>query len=108
MWSLSSCLSSSLRGEEDGVQSEFVMYCELGLSGKFGLVEEGGIKSEPSAFFGRPILMAEINVKSKYCKFLKFQTLSNEILVIRAGILKMSIRIANREEPDQTASSEAV
>ena len=33
---------------------------------------------------------------------------SNKILVIRAGIHKMIVRIANREDPDQTASSEAV
>ena len=33
---------------------------------------------------------------------------SNKMLVIRAGIHKMLVRIANREEPDQTASSEAV
>ena len=32
---------------------------------------------------------------------------SNEILVIRDGIHKM-VRIANREDPDQTASSKAV
>ena len=108
MWLLSSCLSSGLRGEEDGVQSEFVMYCELGLSGKFGLVEEGGIKSEPSAFFGRPILMAEINVKCKYSKCSKIQTLSIKMLVIRARLLKMPVRIGNREDPDQTASFEAV
>ena len=30
------------------------------------------------------------------------------MLVIRAGIHKMLVRIANREDPDQTASSEAV
>ena len=30
------------------------------------------------------------------------------MLVIRAGIHKMHVRIANREDPDQTASSEAV
>ena len=30
-----------------------------------------------------------------------------EILVIRTGIHKMLVRIANREDPDQTASSEA-
>ena len=39
---------------------------------------------------------------------LKFQTLSNKMLAIRAGIHKMLVRIANREDPDQTASSEAV
>ena len=33
---------------------------------------------------------------------------STELLVIRAGIHKMLVRIANREDPDQTASSEAV
>ena len=32
----------------------------------------------------------------------------NRMLVIRAGIHKMPVRIANREDPDQTASSEAV
>ena len=33
---------------------------------------------------------------------------SNKMLVFRAGIHKMLVRIANREDPDQTASSEAV
>ena len=32
----------------------------------------------------------------------------NKILVIRAGIHKMLVRITNREDPYQTASSEAV
>ena len=32
--------------------------------------------------------------------------ITNEMLVIRAGINKMLVRIANREDPDQTASSE--
>ena len=40
---------------------------------------------------------------------LKFQTLfsfraQNKILVIRAGILKILVRKANSEDPDQTAS----
>ena len=43
---------------------------------------------------------------------LKFQTLlflfSNKMLVIRAGIYKFLVRISNREDLDQTASSEAV
>ena len=30
------------------------------------------------------------------------------MLYIKAGINKMLVRIANREDPDQTASSEAV
>ena len=42
----------------------------------------------------------------------KFRTLfslfSNKILVFKAGIHKVLVRIANREHPDQTASSEAV
>ena len=33
---------------------------------------------------------------------------SNKIYVIRAGIHKMLFRVANREDPDQTASSGAV
>ena len=33
---------------------------------------------------------------------------TNKMLVFRAGIHKILVRIANREDPDQTASSEAV
>ena len=33
---------------------------------------------------------------------------SNTMLIFRAGIHKVLVRIANREDPDQTASSEAV
>ena len=33
---------------------------------------------------------------------------SYKILVIRAGIHKMIVRVANREDPDQTASEEEV
>ena len=33
---------------------------------------------------------------------------SNQMLVIRAGIHKTVVRIANREDPDQTASREAI
>ena len=32
----------------------------------------------------------------------------NEMMIIRVGIHKMLVRRANREDPDQTASSEAV
>ena len=43
---------------------------------------------------------------------LKFRALlllfSNKMLVFMAGIHKMLDRLANREDPDQTASSEAV
>ena len=45
-----------------------------------------------------------------YSKILNFFSLSvlNKILVVRAGTHKMLVRIANRENPYQTASSEAV
>ena len=33
---------------------------------------------------------------------------SNKMMVIRARIRKISVRLANREDPDPTASSEAV
>ena len=33
---------------------------------------------------------------------------SNKMLVFRAGIHKFLVRVANRDDPDQTASSEAV
>ena len=33
---------------------------------------------------------------------------ANKMIVVRAGIYRMPVRIANREDPDQTASSEAV
>ena len=40
---------------------------------------------------------------------LKFLFLfSNKMLIFRAGIQKILVRIANREDPDQTASEEAV
>ena len=43
---------------------------------------------------------------------LKFRTLlfllSNKMMVTRAGIRIMLVKIANREDSDQTASSEAV
>ena len=37
-----------------------------------------------------------------------FLLFTNKMLVIRAGSHKMLVRIANREDPDQTALSEAV
>ena len=37
-----------------------------------------------------------------------FFLVSNNMLIFRAGIHKLLVRIANREHPDQTASSEAV
>ena len=46
----------------------------------------------------------------KHSKILNtfFFLFSNKLLVIRTGIQEMLVRIANREDPDQTASSEAV
>ena len=45
-------------------------------------------------------------------KVLIFQTLfflfSNKMLLFSTGIHKMHVRIANREDPDQTASSEGL
>ena len=46
-----------------------------------------------------------------YCKCSKivnafFFLFFNKIMIIRAGIHKMNARIANREDPDQTASEE--
>ena len=44
--------------------------------------------------------------------FLNFNHLSlsvlNKMLILRAGVDKMVVRIANKEDPDQTVSSEAV
>ena len=53
------------------------------------------------------------HVKTNYSKCSKISNtflflFSNKMLVIRTGIHKMLVRIADREEPDQTASSEAV
>ena len=46
---------------------------------------------------------------SDYGKCSEFLFLfSNKLLVFRAGIHKILVRIANGEDPDQTASSEAV
>ena len=50
-----------------------------------------------------PIFRPKLGL-GKSCLFL----FSNKILVFRAGIHKMLARIANREDPDQTTSKEAV
>ena len=42
----------------------------------------------------------------KFCVL--FSLFSKKMLLFRAGIYKMLVEIANREDPDQTASSEAV
>ena len=58
-------------------------------------------------------MMSSVSILSNYGKcsmvlntFLSL--FSNGMLVIRAGIGKIFFRIANREDPDQTASSEAI
>ena len=40
----------------------------------------------------------------KFLKFWTFFLFSNKMLVFKAEIHKMLVRIANREDPDQTAS----
>ena len=49
------------------------------------------------------------SIKTRYSKCSKilntFSLFSNKMLVFRAGIPKVHVRIANREDPDQTASS---
>ena len=51
-----------------------------------------------------------VNSYGKFSKILNtfLFLFSNKMEVIRAGIHKMCVRIANREDADQTASSEAV
>ena len=49
-------------------------------------------------------LVSTVNVLKFHFLFL----FTNYMLVIRTGIHKMLVRIANREDPDQTASSETV
>ena len=49
-------------------------------------------------------------IKDLYCKCSKISItflflISKKMLVFRAGTHKMFVRIANREDPDQTASS---
>ena len=64
----------------------------------------------------RPLSMSRWGqnlVCRKYSKFSKISNtflflFSNKIMFVRAGIRKILVRIANREEPDQTASEEAV
>ena len=55
--------------------------------------------------------LLQVYIGSKYgkcSKFLNIFLFSNKMLVIKTGIHRMLVRIANREDPDQTASSEAV
>ena len=46
----------------------------------------------------------------KYSKILytRLFLFSNKMMVIKAGIHKFLVRVANSEDPDQTASSEVV
>ena len=75
----------------------------------------------------RPALSYHLSLRPLFCLFLRGRLrrvllyyicskifslflflFSNKILVNRTGINKMLVRIANREDPDQTASEEAV
>ena len=54
-----------------------------------------------------------LHYKNAMVNVLKFQNFffflfSNKMLLFAAGIHKILVRIVNREDPDQTASSEAV
>ena len=49
-----------------------------------------------SSFYSRLVSMATDDKKMITVNSLKFRTLSNKLLVIRAGIYKMLVRIANR------------
>ena len=53
------------------------------------------------------------HVENNYGKFSKISNtclflFSNKMLVIRTGIHKMLVKVANRKDPDQTASSDSV
>ena len=54
-----------------------------------------------------------VNLRIKYCKCSKILNtflcqFSNKMLVIRTGIHRMLVKIANREDLDQAASSGSV
>ena len=55
-------------------------------------------------------LIVQLSVYGKCSKILNtfLFLFKDKMMVIRAGIHKLLDRIANREDPDQTASSEAV
>ena len=64
-------------------------------------------------FLKLAVCLQNMNDGISTVNFLIFQTLFSfcslkEMLVIRTGIHKMYVRVANREDPDQTASEEAV
>ena len=78
-----------------------------------GQVEQIKIKLAHFSYFGtRSFLVAThcIHIYSKCSKILNtfLFSFSNKILLFMAGIKKMLDSIANREDPDQTASEEAV
>ena len=58
---------------------------------------------------GQLVISAYVNdVPKSHVLVLILFLFSNKMLGFRAGIHKMLVRIANGEDPDQTASSEAV
>ena len=69
---------------------------------------KAGLENNPTVF-----LFSDTQVNIHYSKCSKILNsflllFSHQMLVFRAGYHKMLVRIANREDPDQTASSEAV
>ena len=56
------------------------------------------------------MLTLKLNVYGKCSKISNtfLFLISNEMMVIRAGNYKLLVKIEKRDEPDQTASSEAV
>ena len=71
------------------------------------------IRSKVTDYAALTGAVLSVTDESIYCKCSKILNaflalFSDKVFVFRAGIHKMIIRIANREDPDQTASSEAV
>ena len=70
----------------------------------------------PVQFSGKHCMPKELSNKYMYREYGKCSKISytflflfsNKMLIFRAGIHNMDVRIANREDPDQTASLEAV
>ena len=88
-----------------------IMDCVLLLfQKKVDTVTQDPEKPCPKPSWGESLKVSFTHSKTFLVNVLKFRTLlfissaTNKLLVIRAGI----VRLANREDPDQTASSEAV
>ena len=84
-----------LQGEHSAILSTFI---------KLQFV----IKTFVLSIFEWPLKTGLLYVKCLLISNTFLFQLSNKMVVFRAGIHKMLVRIANREDPNQTASSEAV